>query len=124
MRRAFLVRVALALGALALACEPKPPSSGFKMMSDGRVPDKPGASITQTMMCSCRVCEPQSCCRELEQDRPEIDKECADGYDFSKCEMAVSSCESNCFAHRWRTRVEIGCEVGRPETCCHDRPEI
>jgi hypothetical protein len=108
----------------ALACEPIPPSSGFRMMSDGTVPDKPGASITNSMMCSCLKCDPLSCCRELEQEQPEIDKDCSDGYDFSKCEMAVSSCESNCFQHRWRTEVALGCAESRPDTCCHDQDEF
>ena len=86
-------------------------------------PPKPGESITHTQMCSCVRCEPDSCCHELEQDRPEDNAECANGYDFSKCEMAVSSCDSRCYQHRWRTRVEVGCESSRPDVCCHDQPE-
>jgi hypothetical protein len=89
-----------------------------------RLPDKPGASITKTEMCSCSVCEPAACCHELEQDAPEVQKDCANGYDFSKCEMAVSSCESSCFQHRWRTRVEVGCAGSRPATCCHDQADF
>lgn len=94
------------------------------MYGDGRVPDKPGASLTKTEMCSCMRCEPSACCRELEQDTPEVDKDCADGYDFSKCEMAVSSCESSCFQHRWRARVEVGCAASRPDNCCHAQSDF
>ena len=85
-----------------------------------RPPARPGESISRTQMCSCIACEPNSCCRELEQDAPKTDKDCAKGYDFSKCEMAVSSCDSRCFRHRWRTHVETGCERSRPDKCCHD----
>jgi hypothetical protein len=89
-----------------------------------RPPPKPGESITHTQMCSCVRCDPVSCCHELDQDRPEVDPACADGYDFSKCEMAVSSCDSNCYQHRWRTRIEVGCEGSRPDVCCHDQTDF
>jgi len=120
MRIVFLAASSLML----LACEPKPPSSGFKMYSDGRVPPKPGESVTHTKMCSCLACEPTSCCRELEQEQPELQKDCADGYDFSKCEMAVSSCEASCFQQRWRTRVEVGCAASQPDSCCHEQTQF
>ncbi|MEZ4440478.1 MAG: hypothetical protein R3B72_15380 [Polyangiaceae bacterium] len=113
----------MGLGALLLvACDVPPPTSptaGVRLRGDGRVPPKPGDSITKTMMCSCNVCEPASCCRELEQDRPEIDDGCADGYDFSACDTTVSSCGASCFQHRWRTEVAVGCAASRPDRCCH-----
>jgi len=114
--------VMAALGLAVLGCgstaPPAEPDRGPR-----RPPPKPGESITHTIMCSCKACEPRSCCRELEQDQPELE-DCSDGYDFSKCEMAVSSCDSRCFQHRWRTRVETGCEASRPDRCCHDQPEM
>ena len=117
MQHPLLIALFATLGA---ACKPIPASSGFKMVGDGRVPDKPGASITHTMMCSCVACEPQDCCHELEQDQPEL-QQCADGYDFSNCEMVVSSCRSSCFQHRWRARIEVGCAASQPDRCCHDQ---
>ena len=118
MKPLWLCVVALAL----VGCEKKPPSSGFKMYGDGNPnPHKPGDSIKKSAMCSCLACEPEACCRELEQDAPDADNECADGYDFSKCEIAVSSCESRCFQERWRTDVERGCAASRPDSGCHDQ---
>ncbi|HHH11977.1 MAG TPA: hypothetical protein ENK23_07895 [Sorangium sp.] len=118
-----LVTVGLLAQPLLLwGCNISQPSSppGTVEVRNERPPPRPGESISRTVMCSCVMCEPESCCRELEQDAPQTDKECARGYDFSKCEMAVSSCDSRCFRHRWRTRVESGCDNTRPEKCCHD----
>jgi hypothetical protein len=70
-------------------------------------------------MCSCTSCEPNSCCRDLEKDAPPIDTGCAEGYDFSKCQTQVQSCEGRCFQQRWRARVEVGCESARPKNCCN-----
>jgi hypothetical protein len=100
----------------ALACSGPAPQQA----QTGRVlrpPPKPGESITHTMMCRCQACEPTSCCRELDQEQPADD--CADGTDFSKCGMQISSCESRCFEHTWRVRVEVGCDAQRPPECCH-----
>jgi hypothetical protein len=74
-------------------------------------------------MCSCQVCAPARCCREFDQDEPELEK-CADGYDFSRCGMAVTSCEGRCFQHRWRTRVEVGCAASRPDKCCYAQADM
>ena len=113
-----------------LGCSPAAPTqSGDTHLSGGeagkmrRAPPKPGESITHTQMCSCKVCEPASCCRELEQDAPEM-QPCADGLDFSNCQMEVSSCDTRCFQHRWRTHIEIGCAGSRPDKCCHDQSEM
>jgi len=125
--RAWLGRLGLGSAlaiALIIGCGPPPTSPPAELVTTRRhPPPKPGESITHTMMCSCTKCEPAHCCRELEQDQPEMQKNCADGYDFSKCEMAVSSCDSRCFQHRWRTRVEVGCEASRPDLCCHGQPD-
>ena len=82
-----------------------------------RIPPKPGESITHSQMCTCRACEIPTCCRELEQDVPET-TDCADGYDFSKCELPVQSCTSRCFQHRWRIHVDESCEETKPGKCC------
>ena len=81
-------------------------------------PYKPGDSIRKTKMCTCKACDPKSCCRELEQERPEL-QDCAKGYDFSQCELEVSSCESNCYQHRWRIQAGQTCVSKRPDVCCH-----
>lgn len=85
-----------------------------------RPPHKPGDSYAKAKQCTCNACEPQSCCTELNREPEPIDPDCADGYDFSQCEMAVSSCESNCFAHKWWTTIDVGCDASRPDNCCHD----
>lgn len=81
-------------------------------------PYKPGESIRNTQMCTCKTCDPESCCRELEQERPEL-QDCAKGYDFSECELEVSSCESNCYQHKWRIQAGQTCLSKRPDVCCH-----
>jgi hypothetical protein len=120
MRR-FLLLLAIALGAACAIEEPHSPDA--TLTARRPPPKKPGESITHTMMCSCRVCEPTSCCHELDQDRPELES-CADGYDFSRCGMSVTSCDSRCFQHRWRTQVEAGCQASRPDRCCHDQGDM
>ena len=73
------------------------------------------------MMCSCLRCQPASCCRELEQERPENTEKCGNDYDFSQCKgIAVTSCQSRCFEHRWRSDASKGCSDKRPPDCCHD----
>ena len=110
----------MALVALVASCVDTPePSSAERFHGPRRPPPKPGDSITKTMMCSCSACEPNACCRELEKDAPPIDKGCSDGYDFSKCQTQVQSCEGRCFQQRWRTNIDVGCDAGRPRTCCN-----
>lgn len=114
LRRRVLVPALLALGCWA-ACQPTPPPSAGK--PPWRLPRKPGESLTHTKLCRCKSCDPPDCCRELEKDRPEM-KDCADGYDFSKCELEVRSCDANCYEHSWRIRTERSCEETRPDRCC------
>jgi len=110
----------LAFGALSGCSEPVTPSGAIKFYRK-TPPSKPGHTLSQSMMCSCTRCEPASCCRELEQDTPSNNEKCGDGYDFSKCGgIAVSSCGSRCFEHRWRADVNEGCNSKRPRECCHD----
>jgi hypothetical protein len=44
-------------------------------------PPKPGDSISHTLMCECKACEPSSCCDGPEDDAPP--ESCGDSYDFS-----------------------------------------
>jgi hypothetical protein len=113
--RAIAAQLAMAGLLCALSCSGAGDNSIHRPL---KPPYKPGDSITKTRMCSCKVCDPASCCRELEQDRPEM-KECAEGYDFSKCELSVSSCQANCYQNHWRTAIDGTCEDNRPDTCCH-----
>ncbi|MBI4701401.1 MAG: hypothetical protein HY744_09615 [Deltaproteobacteria bacterium] len=119
MRAAGRLRLMVALSAIALGCagtgpEPAPSRpAGLR-----RPPPKPGESITHTIMCTCKSCEPASCC-QWKDERGEDAAGCSDGYDFSKCEgLQVQSCASRCFEHRWRIRVEEACEATRPRQCC------
>jgi hypothetical protein len=116
-----LLTLACAAATLVAACDVPPPRQGGGVAFDryrDKPPPKPGESITHTRMCSCKVCRPDSCCRELEEEAPQLER-CADDYDFSDCGMAVSSCDSRCFQHRWRTRIEVGCTKSRPRGCCY-----
>ena len=109
---------------VTVACVPPPtsPPAGLDDVGALRPPHKPGESLTKSQQCTCVACEPRRCCHELEEDAPSIDPKCANGYDFSKCEMAVQSCDSRCFRHRWRAPVSEGCAATRPPECCHDQP--
>ncbi len=102
-------------GAVACGAQNAPPPE----KGPRRPPYKPGDSYAKAKQCTCNVCEPESCCTELDAEPEQIDPNCAQGYDFSQCEMAVSSCESNCYPHKWWTTVDVGCEESRPERCCH-----
>jgi len=84
-------------------------------------PYRPGDSYAKARQCTCNACEPRSCCSELNGEPQPIDPNCAQGYDFSECEMAVSSCESNCYPHKWWTTVDVGCADSRPDLCCHSQ---
>lgn len=107
---------------VAAACDVPPP----KQQLDGRLNitrkhphKKPGASLQESMMCSCVRCEVASCCRELEQDEEQSTGKC-DSYDFENCGgLSVSSCEGRCYQHRWRADQDVGCEGSRPEVCCY-----
>lgn len=108
---------------LLAACDIPPP----KQQLDARLKitrkhphDEPGASLTETELCSCVRCEVASCCREYEQEQEQPAAAC-DSYDFEKCNagMAVSSCEGRCYQHKWRADREAGCEASRPKVCCY-----
>ena len=104
---------------LLVACSVAAPKQGGEPVFTKAPPPppKPGESISGTMMCTCKSCEPARCCVE-EQDAPEVQK-CSDGYDFSRCGgMEVKSCDARCFKHRWRIRVDQTCEETPPATCC------
>lgn len=104
------------------ACDIPPPKQQLdtRLMITRKHPHKkPGASLTETMMCSCVRCEVASCCKELDQEQEQSSEKCT-SYDFEKCGgLAVSSCEGRCFQHRWRADASAGCEASRPEACCY-----
>lgn len=111
------VATAALLAASACGSSSSPPPEKRPL----RPPYKPGDSYAKAKQCTCNVCEPRRCCSELNHEPEQIDPDCAQGYDFSQCEMAVSSCESNCYPHKWWTTVDVGCEASRPDRCCHDQ---
>ncbi len=112
------------LGILLLlaACDIAPP----KQQLDGRLRvtrkrphKKPGASLEESMLCSCLRCEVAMCCNELEHEQQQSTQKCT-SYDFESCGgLAVSSCEGRCFQHRWRTEQAVGCQASRPDACCY-----
>ncbi len=123
VRRAMASMFAgVAVVGVGLACDVPAP----KQQLDARIHftrtrphDKPGASLSKTMLCTCRRCEVASCCRELEQEQEQVAGKCQD-YDFNKCGgLAVSSCEGRCYQHKWRADVALGCDDNRPESCCY-----
>jgi len=110
--------LALALGQ---ACASAPPSGA--LCGGGPCappPKKPGHSLSSSVLCTCRACEPQACC--VEKNETEADGGCPmDSYDFAaneSCGLSVPSCQSRCFEHRWRAEVTQGCAATTPERCC------
>ncbi|MEM9695353.1 MAG: hypothetical protein AAGA56_22610 [Myxococcota bacterium] len=108
----------VSLGACAVGPPQQAPPAELQVLRT-RPPDRPGASIDRVTTCACRVCEPRDCCHEHDEDAPEIDADCAEGYDFSGCELAVASCGGRCRRHTWRTDREVGCSESRPSECCY-----
>ena len=112
---------------LANACDVPPP----KQQLDGRLNitrkhphKKPGASLSESMMCSCVRCEVATCCKELEQEEQQSTEKCT-SYDFENCGgLAVSSCEGSCYQHRWRADAETGCDASRPPVCCYSESSM
>jgi hypothetical protein len=122
-RRRALLGAGLLFAALAPAC-PLPPTSPDERLCGGGEcpppPPKPGDSLTSTQLCTCRACEPRSCCVEKTDDGS--GGSCsADGYNFAaneSCGLAVQSCQSRCFEHRWRAELPTGCVATKPARCC------
>jgi hypothetical protein len=116
--------LAIALVVVATACASGPERAAGALCGGGPCappPRKPGHSLTSSVLCSCRACEPHGCCEE--KDTRDEDRGCPlDSYDFAandSCALGVSSCESRCFVHRWRVPVAQGCQVDRPASCCY-----
>ncbi len=85
----------------------------------GRVPYKPGASLTSSRLCECTACEPAHCC-EGSAEGAELES-CASGHDFSACETSISSCARRCYAHSFRVPKHLSCDERRPAVCCTSR---
>jgi hypothetical protein len=113
----------LVLSALGLACPPPPTSPDERLCGGGDCPPpppKPGDSLTSSELCTCRACEPRSCCVEKTDDGSGGGCE-ADGYNFAaneRCGLSVQSCQSRCFQHRWRADRTKGCAASKPVRCC------
>ena len=110
--------VAVALGVGCASSEPQP------IVNFGRKPPpKPGSSITHSVMCSCTVCEPTSCC-EGPGDAPD-ESTCGDSHDFTQsenCGIAIRSCAGRCGPKRWRVAKTEACEARMPKECCSGHP--
>ncbi|HEY6077181.1 MAG TPA: hypothetical protein VIW29_00165 [Polyangiaceae bacterium] len=115
---AFAVASApLSLAIVACGAEPQPqpqPWSGFF-----HPPPKPGASI-DTKQCSCRACDPDSCCQAEQTETAQAPPpECNTSYDFPEsCGVVVQSCTPRCYSHVWRVKNQQSCETDRPLVCC------
>jgi hypothetical protein len=108
---------------VAGACSSDPGVQSGAICGGGRCgppPKKVGHSLSNSELCTCRACEPASCCQDEQMD--ESDAGCPmDSYDFAAseaCGLAVPSCASRCFEHRWRADVALGCEATKPARCC------
>ena len=115
----ILAVIGLGLVALAFACAAQAPvqnGAGDAGPEYYRVPPKPGASITASLKCSCYACDPGHCCGG--GDESAGDAACSEGYDFSRCNMAVESCTTRCFQKVWRVPKGESCNSRRPEECC------
>jgi hypothetical protein len=111
-----MTRVWLALALLAGCSSPEaPPPKGPRWLTP---PPKPGASLTSSVQCTCRSCEPVSCCQGSEADPSAAT--CGDEYDFSKCTLSVQSCEGRCYGIAWRVPVGTPCKSRQPPDCCQN----
>ncbi len=83
-------------------------------------PGKPGGSITNWKQCSCRACDPGSCCQaEQTESLGALAPECSTSYTFSeKCGITVQTCTPRCYEHVWRVPKQDSCTDDRPLVCC------
>jgi hypothetical protein len=104
-------------GCGADAPPPRPvPWSGFI-----QAPPKPGASITNTKMCECRACDPDSCCHgDQTEETTTAPADCSKSYEFSEqCGIRVQTCTPRCYSKVWRVSKLESCDATRPLACCH-----
>jgi hypothetical protein len=86
-------------------------------------PPKPGDSISHTLMCECKSCNPRDCC-DGPEDEPateSLPNSCAESYDFSApgcAAPAIRSCASRCTRQVWRVHSGEDCAAKRPPSCC------
>ncbi len=83
-------------------------------------PPKPGASISNTKQCTCRACDPASCCgAEQTESLGPTPAECNSSYTFSeKCGITVQTCTPRCYSQVWRVGNQESCSASRPLVCC------
>lgn len=104
-------------GWAVLACSGSPAEPrGVDRPKYYKAPPKPGFSITASRKCECYACDPSHCCGG--GDESTGDAGCAEGYDFTHCDMAVQSCTRRCFQKVWRVPNEVACDARRPAECC------
>jgi hypothetical protein len=104
----------------ALACTAGPPPAAQQPWTGFfHPPPKPGASI-DTKQCTCRACDPGSCCQAEETESlAAASSECSSGYEFSeKCGIVVQSCTPRCYSHVWRVKNHESCDATKPLVCC------
>jgi hypothetical protein len=117
MRR--LTMTAITLFCFGFSCSGAAPEAQDPLANKGRFfqgPAKPGASLNASQKCECYACDPASCCGG--GDESTGSEGCADGMDFSRCDMSVQSCTSRCFQKVWRVPRGEDCGFRRPEECC------
>lgn len=115
------VSVALVWLVAAIACAGSPGGPAQDAVGTNgpkyfKAPPKPGFSITASQKCECYACDPDHCCGG--GDESTGDEGCSEGYDFTRCDMAVQSCTSRCFQKVWRVPKEEACDSRRPAECC------
>ena len=111
---------ALAVCLIAGCAGEAPPPSPQAWTGFFHPPPKPGASITDSKQCSCRACDPASCCgAEQTESLGPAPAECNDSYTFSEtCGITVQTCTPRCYSQVWRVRNHESCNVSRPLVCC------
>ena len=113
-RRLVLISVCAAVACASASPEPSDPLREKGAFFEA--PPKPGASLNASQKCECYACDPARCCQG--GDESTGDEGCADGTDFSRCDMAVQSCTSRCFQKVWRVPKGERCDARRPQEGC------
>ena len=116
-----VVSTFISLTVILAGCGSRPRNGEGPLFGTGvfHPPPKPGASISQTRMCECKVCEPSNCCDGPDDDAPPAS--CGDSYDLSNeacAGISIRSCASRCTRQVWRVNSAQSCAARRPDSCC------
>jgi len=109
------------LAIISSACGSRPRVDDSPLFGTGvfHPPPKPGASISQTRMCECQVCEPSDCCDGPADDTPPATcGSSGDAQSDELCGIAIRSCASRCTREVWRVNNAESCSAKRPTSCC------